>query len=298
MTLGFPMSVSGKGPFVTHKQGMASPVFYDKVRPSAAGFFGSWSLEKTMIIENHSGTNQLSRVYAMPLLFRLGDMEIPIYPTVLLDDGGFVMVDCGYPDFIPEIEAGLEKIGLSLDGLRKIVITHHDHDHMGAAREIVNRYPAVEILCSPEQAPYVAGREKSLRLIQAERVQDSLPESEKEAGLAFQRFIAGVKAVDSVGVVDAGDILPWCGGVEVVDTKGHMPGHISLYVREEKTLIAGDALVVEDGRLCMAMPQYALDLDAARESVRRLLEYDIEKIICYHGGVYETDVADSMRAIL
>lgn len=240
----------------------------------------------------------MTRVFAMPLLFRLGDMEILIHPTVLLDEGGFVMVDCGYPNFIPEIEDGLEKTGLSLDGLRKIVITHHDHDHMGSAREIVRKYPDVEILCSPEQAPYVTGRDKSLRLIQAERMQDSLPESEKEAGLAFQRFIAAVENVDSVGTVDVGVILPWCGGVEVVDTKGHMPGHISLYVREEKTLIAGDALVVEDGRLCMAMPQYALDLDAARESVRRLLDYDIEKIICYHGGVYATNVADSLRAIL
>ena len=38
------------------------------------------------------------------------------------------------------------------------------------------------------------------------------------------------------------DIFDWCGGLEVIETPGHMPGHISLYLKDSKTLICGDAL--------------------------------------------------------
>jgi hypothetical protein len=56
--------------------------------------------------------------------------------------------------------------------------------------------------------------------------------------------------------------------------------------------------VIEGGRLRMAMAQYVLDADAAQESIRRLLNYDIEKIVCYHGGVYEDAVGESLRALV
>lgn len=72
-----------------------------------------------------------------------------------------------------------------------------------------------------------------------------MPENEKEGGKLFQSFIASIQKVDDVIVINTGDILPFCGGIEVLDTKGHMPGHISLYAKKEKVLIAGDALVVE-----------------------------------------------------
>lgn len=46
-------------------------------------------------------------------------------------------------------------------------------------------------------------------------------------------------------------------------TPGHTPGHISLYFLQSKTLVAGDAVVIENGVLDIANPQFALDLEAA-----------------------------------
>jgi glyoxylase-like metal-dependent hydrolase (beta-lactamase superfamily II) len=192
----------------------------------------------------------------------------------------------------------MNKIGLSLSQLTKIIITHHDHDHMGALREIKESYPEVEILCSEEEAPYITGQRKSLRLQQAEDIQDTLPESEKEGGKQFQSFIASIGKVDDVTVVNTGDILPFCGGIKVVDTKGHMPGHISLYVVKERVLIAGDALVVENKKLCMAMPQFVLNMQDAKDSIHNLLNYDIDKIICYHGGIYDSNVKVSLKELI
>jgi len=241
----------------------------------------------------------MNNVFVLPITFNLSKtQDLIIFPTLLKDDNELILIDCGYPDSVPQIENEMNKIGLSLSQLTKIIITHHDHDHMGALREIKERYPSVEILCSKEEAPYITGQRKSLRLVQAEAIQDTLSEREKEGGRVFQRFIASIRKVEDVTVINTGDILPFCGGIEVVDTKGHMPGHISLYLQKEKTLIAGDALVVENEKLCMAMPHFVLDMQDAQDSIRNLQNYDIEKIICYHGGFFDSGVKDSLSEMI
>ncbi len=240
----------------------------------------------------------MSNIFVLPISFHLGDTEIIVYPTLLKDENELIMVDCGYPDSVPMLEEEMNKIGLSLSQLTKIIITHHDHDHMGALQEIKERYPYIEILCSEEEAPYITGKQKSLRLQQAEDIQSSLPEDEKEGGKMFQNFLASIRNVNDVTVINTGDILPVCGGITIIDTKGHMPGHISLYDKKEKILITGDALVIENGTLCMAMPQYVLNTQDAQDSIRNLQNYDVEKIICYHGGVFNTNVNGSIKKVV
>lgn len=239
----------------------------------------------------------MTHLYQLPLDLHRGEVVFTIVPTVIQWEQELILVDCGYRGFLPQIQQGMAKLGLDMADVRKIFITHHDHDHMGALQEILAAYPDIQVLCSSQQAPFVTGQSKSLRLIQAEKLQDSLPEQEKEGGLAFQAEIAAVKPVDRVTIVAPEDTF--CGGdLVVVDTTGHMPGHISLYVPSQKALISGDALVANQGKLCMAMPQFLLNREEAEESVRNLQSLDIEKIYCYHGGLCENHVQDSLRDII
>lgn len=59
-----------------------------------------------------------------------------------------------------------------------------------------------------------------------------------------------------------------------------------------------DAIVIEDGQLNIANPQHALDLDEAVNSVEALLRYDINKLICYHGGVYQGDIQQGLQQLI
>lgn len=93
------------------------------------------------------------------------------------------------------------------------------------------------------------------------------------------------------------DYFDFCGGIEIISTPGHMPGHISIYHKESKSLIVGDALVVENGELVIALPQYTLDMNEARKSIKKFLNYDIDRIICYHGGIYEKDIIKTLKII-
>ncbi len=221
-----------------------------------------------------------------------------VHPAALLYQNKVILVDCGYPDSIPQISAELNRLGTNLSQIAKIIITHHDHDHMGALKPLVEKYPDIEVLCSEVEAPYILGLKKSLRLLQAEALQETLPPEEQEGGRVFQKFIASVEKVDAVTTIQPDEVISWGDDIVVVDTKGHMPGHISLYIPHHKTLITGDALVVENNSLQMPMARFVLDQEKAEQSIRNLLNYDIERILCYHGGYFEKDVMSELNRLV
>ncbi|GAA3409412.1 hypothetical protein ACFFNY_09675 [Paenibacillus hodogayensis] len=50
---------------------------------------------------------------------------------------------------------------------------------------------------------------------------------------------------------------------------------------------SADALIVRDGELHGPIPALCWNPELARQSIRNLTHFEIEKIICYHGGLYE-----------
>lgn len=240
----------------------------------------------------------MNELKVLEVEFESNGFKNAIYPVILSDEKDMILIDCGYSNFLPLIEESAIKNGINLNKLTKLIITHHDFDHMGSAADFKRKYPKLNIISSAMDEKYISGKEKSLRLQQAELIYDKLPEEEKENARNFQRKLESVEPVKVDMVVNDGDTFDWCGGIEITGTPGHMPGHISIYAKESKTLIAGDALVVEGKNLAIANPNYTLDIDTAKESIRKLLNYDIEKIVCYHGGVYKGEIKTSIERIL
>jgi len=218
-----------------------------------------------------------------------------IHPVLLRDEQDLILIDCAYSHYLPQLKTAAEAKGIDFDTLTKVIITHHDHDHIGALAEIKAAYPNVEIYASEEQIPYIQGEKKSLRLLQAEAGYAALPENEKEEARMFMQMLSSIQPVRVDHVLEYEEPYPWCGGVQIIPTPGHMPGHISFYLTEFRVLLPGDALSVTNGKLMIANPQYTLDLAEAKESARKLLCYDIKKIVCYHGGVYEKEIKKALN---
>lgn len=236
----------------------------------------------------------MNKLYVLEINFEINGAMESIYPVILSDENEMILIDCGYPNFLQLIEECASKNNIDLEKLTKLIITHHDFDHMGSAADLKSKYPNIKILASSKDKNYINGKEKSLRLQQAESVYNDLPDDQKEAALTFHKLLESVDNVDVDITLNDGDIFDWCGGMEIVETPGHMPGHISIYLKESKTLIAGDALVILNGKLAIANPQYTLDISEAQKSINKLLNYDIQKIICYHGGIYQEDIKNSL----
>lgn len=240
----------------------------------------------------------MNRLTVLEIKFDFNGSSNVIYPVILSDEKEVVLIDCGYPKFLPLIKADAEANGIDISKLTKIIITHHDFDHMGALAEFKREYPHIKVLSSIDDEKYISGKEKSLRLQQAEAIYDNLPEDQKENAKQFQQFIESIENVQVDVCLRDKDSFSWCGGVEIVATPGHMPGHISIYIKDSKTLISGDALVIEDDKLTIANPQYTLDIAQAKNSIKKLLNYEIDRIICYHGGIYTKDIKGSLERIV
>ncbi|GAA0220591.1 MBL fold metallo-hydrolase [Metaclostridioides mangenotii] len=239
----------------------------------------------------------MNKLDVLKVEFEFNRIIDAIYPVILRDDNDMILIDCGYPNFLTLIEERAIKNGIDLSKLTKLIITHHDFDHMGSAADFKRKYPNVKILSSIIDEKYISGKEKSLRLQQAESVYDKLPEEQKEGAMNFQKMLESIENIEVDMLLKDGDKFDWCGGMEIIETPGHMPGHISIYAKESKTLISGDALVLENDKLAIANPNYTLNIKEAKESVYKLLNYDIDKIVCYHGGIYTEEIKSSLKRI-
>ena len=156
---------------------------------------------------------------------QFGGAHEVIHPVVLQDASHLVLIDCGYVGFLPQIEQALTEGGFSARDLTHVYITHQDHDHMGALADLKSKYPGVQVVAGREEAPYISGAKKSLRLAQAEAMQEQLPPEQQEFGRAFCALLKRVQPVPVDVEVKDGDVLDWCGGCIVLATPGHTPGH-------------------------------------------------------------------------
>jgi glyoxylase-like metal-dependent hydrolase (beta-lactamase superfamily II) len=214
-----------------------------------------------------------------------------IHPTLIWDTDTVILVDTGYPGQIPLFRAEMEKAGVPFEKLNKIIITHQDIDHIGSLPSILKE-PAqeIEVLAHEIEKPYIQGERRLIKITAEALVQldKTLP---PEMPVEQRKALLSALENPPKGQVDrtiAGpDTLPYSGGIIVIETPGHTPGHISLYHSQSKTLIAGDAMIVADGQLFRSPPPYTLDSKLAQESLRQLSIYDIETVICYHGGLYK-----------
>lgn len=109
-------------------------------------------------------------IITLSLLFEMGKVKFYIYPVVIKSYDDLILIDTGFPMFLSLIEKAFEKNGLDIRKLQQVVLTHHDHDHMGAVKELVKKYPSIKVKCSAEQMPYILGKKKPLRLEQPEKL--------------------------------------------------------------------------------------------------------------------------------
>lgn len=213
-----------------------------------------------------------------------------IYPTLFWDSETVILVDTGYPGQLPLIRLEMEKAGIPFDRLTKVIITHQDIDHIGCLPNIVEEASQkVEVLAHDLEKPYIQG-DKRLLKITPESIRAALealpPEMPDDLRRAFQARLENTPKAKVDQTLADGEELPFCGGITVIHTPGHTPGHVCLYHAPSKTLVTGDALNIVDGQLEGANPQHTRDMDLAKTSLKKFTQYDIEAVISYHGGLY------------
>jgi glyoxylase-like metal-dependent hydrolase (beta-lactamase superfamily II) len=198
---------------------------------------------------------------------------------------------CRIPDQLQQIREAMGSAGIPFDRLDRVIITHQDIDHTGSLPDIVRESShTVEVLSHEEERPYIEGR-KPLIIVNRERLSKMLASLPEEQHQQMEALFADPPKASVTTVVADEEVLPYCGGITVIFTPGHTPGHICLYLNQSKILITGDAFVAVGGEFRGPDPQATYDTDSTLKSLKKLTQYEIETVICYHGGVYRDRIS-------
>ncbi|MFS0906522.1 MBL fold metallo-hydrolase [Priestia aryabhattai] len=221
--------------------------------------------------------------------------QIVLNPTLVWDNKMSILIDTGVPGQLNKIKESMSKIGVPFETLKAIILTHQDIDHIGSAPQLLNELNnQITVYAHENDKPYIEGALPLIKTDTSRMSKEELASLPKEVKHLYDNS----PKVKVDGLLENKQELPYCGGIEVIYTPGHSPGHISLYLKQSKTLVAGDAMVKINNQLHGPVKQTTLDIKTATESLKKFLDYDIDTVICYHGGVFRGDPSPHILKIL
>ena len=214
----------------------------------------------------------------------LGAASINSYAFVE-DDGSVTLVDCGLKRAPARIVAGLRAIGRHPGDVRRIVLTHAHADHAGGAADLAARTGA-PVAAHETDAEYV------------ERGEIPPYDPSLRAGRLMTRLSRGGFPPVAVGErLTDGQVLDVAGGLRVVATPGHTPGHISLLHEPTATLITGDAVINQLG-LRYSFRFSCTDFRRNDRSAHVLGELEYDRVGFTHGREITRGAREAVRRIL
>ena len=202
-------------------------------------------------------------------MLQLEFQEFIIHPILLWDDEMAVLIDTGFPGQFEDIQVEMERVGVSIDKVKVVILTHQDIEHIGSLPKVLeNGVSDIKVYAHELDKPYIEGDLPLLKDVHVENPP---------------------KGKVSDTVID-GQELPYCGGILILHTPGHTPGHISLYLKPSKILVAGDSMYSVNGVLGGVHAPTTLNIMEARQSLKKYLNLDIESVVCYHGGLSKGNI--------
>jgi glyoxylase-like metal-dependent hydrolase (beta-lactamase superfamily II) len=228
------------------------------------------------------------------IALNLGSMSV--HTAILFDQDSWTLVDTGMPGSAPAIRELAKQEGVGDLPLKTILLTHQDIDHIGGLPgfQVVE---APTVFAHPDDSGAINGTQPMIKVSQ-ERMATLLQNMPEAVRLPFERAYLHPTRPNVDRTFTDGETLPIAGGLVVIHTPGHTPGHVSLYHQPSKTLIAGDASVAKDGELMGPNPSHTPNMAQAIESLKKLLAYDIENIICYHGGLVQGNIRERLAKLV
>jgi glyoxylase-like metal-dependent hydrolase (beta-lactamase superfamily II) len=198
-------------------------------------------------------------------------------PYIIVDADGLTVIDAGLPRSEKKILAYVAGLGRQAEDIKRIIITHADFDHIGGLGAL-QRASGARTYASQIEADAIA-LGKSSREIKASGF------SIRRLLFALLRPFMKLKPFQVDEILAEGQTLPVLGGLRIVETPGHTPGHISLFAPSLGILFCGDSMVSDEHGLQGSRPGITWDETRARESERKQAALGAQVVCSGHGPV-------------
>lgn len=198
-------------------------------------------------------------------------------PYIIDDPDGLTVIDTGLPRSEKKILTYIASLGKSAQDVKRIIITHADLDHFGGLAAM-QKASGARTFASKIEADAIANGKSS---------KEMTPQGFSLRQVLFALIGPFMKAkpfqVDEI--IAEGQTLPILGGLQVLETPGHTPGHISLFAPSVNILFCGDSMVSNDTGLQGSRPGITWNEARARESERRQAGLGAQIVCPGHGPV-------------
>jgi len=196
---------------------------------------------------------------------------------LILEPDGLTIIDTGMPFSEKQTLKYVASLGRSAEEIKHILITHADLDHYGCLAALKQASGARTYASQPE----------------AEAMEKGISSRPVKRDIGrFQGFmirLAGKLLKPTPIRVDEiltdGQILPVLGGLQVVETPGHSPGHLSYYAPHARVLFCGDSMKSNDKGLRASRSRNNWDQTMADASMRKQSALGAQIVCPGHGPV-------------
>ncbi len=214
---------------------------------------------------------------------RIWDTKVYLW----LEGERVVVIDAATPGRSGSVRRHLASMGIGIEAVDEIWLTHGDIDHMGSVAAL-KAASGARVVSHRADAPLVEAR--AVRQLGPSYQSATYDRLFSWAVLSVFRYQPTV--VDHQ--VEDGDSL---GAWQVVHVPGHTPGSLCYYHPGRKIAIVGDAINRRRGKLGPPPRLFTPHPEKARESVGKLADLDIDVCCFGHGPPLVGDAGRQIRAL-
>jgi glyoxylase-like metal-dependent hydrolase (beta-lactamase superfamily II) len=198
-------------------------------------------------------------------------------PYILVDPDGLTLVDTGLPRSNAKILAYVASLEKSAHDVKRILVTHSDLDHVGSLA-VLHKLTGARTYASQVEAAAISAGKPSRQI--------------KRSGFSARRLMftllgpfmkAAPFQVDEI--LKDSQVLPVLGGLRVVGTSGHTPGHLSFFAPASGVLFCGDSMVTDENTIHGSRPGLTWDDAKAREAEKKQAALGAHIVCPGHGPV-------------
>ncbi|MCW2715685.1 MAG: fold metallo-hydrolase [Frankiales bacterium] len=230
----------------------------------------------------------MTAIQLAPGVWRVPTTRYDLVNAFLLEnsDGSMTVVDAGLRRGSRPILAALGELGKAPQDVTHLLMSHGHLDHAGGASEL-QQATGSAVWTHDREAVYLReGHPPALD-----------PSLSRLGKLLLTRGPTGFVPVDVAETFADGAVLPLGGGLLVVHTPGHTPGHCSYLHTASGVLLTGDALF-NLRRIRYAFAGLCTDVALSRSSAARLGELEFEVAGFTHGPHVSRGAQSAVRAFL